>query len=143
MIFSFGQLEQQRLEVDVLGYERPASGNNWDDNLLAVVIHVRSGGFRGETSATVITSELNSFISELRPLCESSIGLARFQTMDGRLSFGLVGDGKGHFELRGEVKDEHGIGNRLHFKFRSDQSDLGISIRELEQVTLKFPVRGA
>lgn len=143
MKFSFGQLEEQRLEVDVLGYERPASGNDWDDNLLAVAIHVRAGGFRGETSATVITSELNNFILELRPLYESSGGLARFQTMDGRLSFGLAGDGKGHIELHGEVKDEHGVGNRLHFRLRFDQSQLRTAIRELEQVTSQFPVRAA
>jgi hypothetical protein len=143
MIFSFGQLEQQRIEVDVLGYERPASGNDWDDNLLAVAIHVRAGGFCGETSATVITSELNNFLLELRSLHASLSGLARFQTMDGRLSFGLAGDGKGHIEVRGEVKDEHGVGNRLHFKLRFDQSQLGTSIRELEQVTLQFPVRAA
>jgi len=143
MKFSFGQLEQQRIEVDVVDYERPATGNDWDDNLLAVAIHVRAGGFSGETSATVITSELNNFILELRPLGESLSGLARFQTMDGRLNFALVGDGKGHIELRGEVKDEHGIGNRLHFKIRFDHSELGTSIRELEQIISQFPVRAS
>jgi hypothetical protein len=55
----------------------------------------------------------------------------------------LTGDGKGHVELAGEVADQPGIGNRLHFTLHLDQSQLGASIHELERVTSQFPVRAA
>jgi hypothetical protein len=143
MIFSFGQSEQERIEVDVHGYERPASGEYWDDNWLTVEIRVRAGGFRGNAAATIITGELTKFLSELRPLFESLSGSAEFSTMEGQLSLRLAGDGKGHIELRGEVSDQAGVGNRLHFTLQFDQSQLGASIRELERVTSQFPVRVA
>jgi hypothetical protein len=143
MTFSFGQSERERIEVDVQGYERPASGEYWDDNWLTVDIHVCAGGFRGNASATIITSELSKFLTELRPLYESLSGSAQFETMEEQLSLKLVGDGKGHVELRGEVADQPGIGNRLHFTLQFDQSQLGEAIRELERVTSKFPIRVA
>jgi hypothetical protein len=143
MIFSFGQSEQERVEVDVLRYERPLTGDDWDDNWLTVEISVQAGGFRGKVVAAIITSELQKFLSELRPLYEKLSGSVKFETMEGQLDLQLVGDGKGHIELHGELADQAGIGNRLHFSLQFDQSQLGVSIRELEKVTTQFPARGS
>ena len=41
MIFSFGQSQEERIEVDVLDYERAPVGEYWDDNWLNVEIRVR------------------------------------------------------------------------------------------------------
>jgi hypothetical protein len=143
MIFSFGQSKHERVEVDVHGYERPASGEYYDHNWLRTDVRVSAGKFRGEVYATIITSELVAFLSELRTLYERLNGSAEFKTMEEQLSLRLVGDGRGHIELRGEVADQPGIGNRLHFTLQFDQSQLGAAIRELEQVTSQFPVRAA
>lgn len=141
MTFAFGHSEQERVEVDVHGYERAPVGEYWDDNWLRVDIRVRAGGFRGKASAMIITSELTKFLSELRPLLETLSGSAEFTTMEEQLSLRLTGDGKGHVELRGEVSDQAGVGNRLHFTLQFDQSQLRASIHELERVTSEFPVR--
>jgi hypothetical protein len=141
MVFSFGHSEQERIEVQVLGYERAPVGEYYDDNWLKVEIRVRAGGFRGKASATIITGELTKFLSELRPLRQTLSGAAEFTTMEEQLSLRLAGDGKGHVELRGEVADQPGVGNRLQFTLQFDQSQLGASIGELEQVTLLFPER--
>ena len=141
MIFSFGHSEEERIEVDVHGYERVPVGEYWDDNWLSVEICIRAGGFRGKVTAAIITSELTMFLSELRPLYETLSGSASFTTMEEQLGMRLIGDGKGHIELHGEVADQPGIGNRLHFTLQFDQSQLGASIRELERVTSQFPVR--
>jgi hypothetical protein len=143
MIFSFGQSEHERVEIDVHGYERAPVGEYWDDNWLVVEVRVSAGGFRGKIRASIITSELTKFASELRPLLESLNGTAAFTTMEGQLNLRLVGDGKGHIELRGDVSDQAGIGNRLHFVLQFDQSQLGRSVSELERVTSQFPVREA
>ncbi len=141
MKFTFGHAEQERIEVDVHGYERAAVGEYWDDNWLVVDMRIQAGGFRGKASATIITSELTQFLSELRPLFEMLSGVAEFATLENQLSLRLVGDGKGHIELQGEISDQAGVGNRLHFTLQFDQSQLGASIRELERVTSEFPVR--
>jgi hypothetical protein len=142
MIFSFGQLQHERIEIDVQAYEqRAATGDYWDDNWISVEIRVRAGGFRGKVYAAFLAGELTAFLSELRPLYETLGGAASFTTMEEQLSLRLHGDGKGHIELEGEVSDQSGIGNCLHFKLQFDQTNLATSIRELEQVTSKFPVR--
>ncbi len=141
VIFSFGHPEQERIEVEVHGYERAPVGEYYDDNWLTVEIRIRAGGFRGETAATIITGELTKFLAELNPLFDTLSGTAKFATLEGQLGLRLRGDGKGHVELCGEVADQPGIGNRLHFTLHFDQSQLGASIRELERVTSRFPVR--
>lgn len=61
-------------------------------------------------------------------------GDAEFATLEDQLRLFLKGDGKGHIELVGEVFDQPGIGNRLHFALKFDQSQLGASLRKLEKV---------
>ncbi|TAK94497.1 MAG: hypothetical protein EPO07_16630 [Verrucomicrobia bacterium] len=141
MIFSFGQSERERVEIEVRDYERAPVGEYWDDNWLNVEIRVSAGGFRGKAQASIITSELEKFLSELKPLYEKLIGEAKFTTMEEQLALRLSGDGKGHIELRGEVADQAGIGNRLLFNLRFDQTQLQKSINDLELVTEAFPVR--
>jgi hypothetical protein len=142
MIFSFGQSTEERIEVGVHGYERAPVGEYWDDNWLRVEIRVRAGGFRGKVAAAIMTSELIGFLSELGSLLQTLSGSAESETLEKQLSLRLAGDGKGHVELRGEVADQAGVGNRLHFALQFDQSQLRASICELERVVAEFPVRG-
>jgi hypothetical protein len=143
MVFSFGQSERERVEVDALRYERAVVGEYFDDNWLNIEIKVQAGSFHGKAEATIQTSELVKFVSELRPLYEMLAGSAEFTTVEEQLSLWLQGDGKGHIELRGKIMDQPGVGNCLHFTLQLDQSQLGASIRELEAVISNFPIRSA
>lgn len=141
MIFSFGQTTHERIEVEVLHYERPSVGDYNDDNWLTVQMRVSVGGFRGAVEGALVTTEFVPFLGQLRQLYESLSGKAEFETLEGQLHLQLTGDGKGHIELVGEIADQPGIGNRLHFTLHFDQSQLGASIRELERVISAFPAR--
>ena len=142
MKFAFGHTEHERIEVDVLSYERNPVGEFHDDNWLTVEIAVQAGGFRGRAQAAIFTYELAEFLPKLRSLHNSlSVVPVEFTTMEGQLRLVLTGDGLGHIELAGEVADQPGIGNRLHFTLHFDQSQLAISIGELEKVVSSYPVR--
>ncbi|MGI8603294.1 MAG: WapI family immunity protein [Verrucomicrobiales bacterium] len=143
MTFSFGQSKHERIEIDVLRYERAPVGEYHDDNWLTVQVRVSVGGFRGTVDGAFLTEEFVAFLGQLRPLYESLSGAAEFATLEGQLHLRLTGDRKGHIELVGEVADQPGIGNRLHFTLHFDQSQLGASIHELERVTSEFPIRAA
>ena len=143
MPFSFGQSEHERVEVDVLCYERLPVGEYYDDNWLTAKISVLAGGFRGNVKAAILTGELIEFLAQIRVLYQGLSGTAEFTTLEGQLHLRLLGDGTGHVELAGEVADQPGIGNQLRFKLQFDQSQLGASVRELEKVVLEFPVRAA
>lgn len=142
MTFAFGDLESERIEVEVRGYERAPTGEFGDDNWLTIGIRVWAGGFRGDTTASIQAGELTRFLRELRLLEQTLSGAAEFTTIEDQLRLRLTGDGRGHIELRGEVADRAGDGNRLDFTLQFDQSQLGKSIRELERVVLEFPVSG-
>jgi len=141
MIFSFGESQHERIEVDVLRYERSPVGDYHDDNWLTAKVRVAAGGFRGAVDAAILTEELARFLDSLRPLYQSLRGTAQFTTLEEQLRMVLSGDGKGRIELVGEVADQPGIGNRLHFALHFDQSQLAASIRDLESVISQFPVR--
>jgi hypothetical protein len=141
MTFSFGQSQHERIEVEVLRYERQPVGEYNDDNWITVQVHVCVGGFRCTVDGAFITVELVAFLTQLRSLYESLSGTAEFATLEEQLHLQLTGDGKGHIELVGEVADQPGIGNQLRFTLHFDQSQLGTSIHELERVTKEFPVR--
>jgi hypothetical protein len=141
MIFAFGQSEHERIEVDVLGYERASVGDYYDDNWLTVQIRARVGGFRGIVNAAILTDELVAFLAQLRPLHQSLRGVAEFTTLEEQLHMRLAGDGRGQIELIADMDDQPGIGNRLHFTLNFDQSQLGVSIRDCEKVVSQFPVR--
>jgi hypothetical protein len=141
MIFSLGGAEQERIEIDVLGYERAPVVEFYDDNWLTVKIYVFAGGFRGSVAAAFLTSELEKFAAELQSLFQTLKGVAELQTLEKQLHLKLKGDGKGHVALNGELLDQAGIGNRLNFSFQFDQVALGESIREIKAITAKFPVR--
>ena len=139
MIFSFGQSKAERIEVDILGYERaPSADAEW----LSTRFRVFAGGFHGQVdNATILTHELAAFLNQLRPLYKTLRGTAEFSTMEGQLHLLLVGDGKGHIELTGEVEDQVVGGNQLHFRLQFDQTQLATSIHELERVISEFPIR--
>ena len=61
MTFSFGQSERDRIDVDVLSYERAPVGEYYDDNWLTTQIKVRVGGFRGHFDAALLAGELGAF----------------------------------------------------------------------------------
>lgn len=141
MTFSFGQSEHERIEIDIVCYERAPVGEYHDDNWLNSRIRVCAGGFRGKVDMTILTDEIATFLTQLRPLFDTLSGKAEFSTLEGQLHLRLTGDGKGHIDLAGEIADQPGIGNRLHFTLQFDQSQLGVSIRELDKVTSAFPIR--
>jgi hypothetical protein len=143
MTFSFGQTQHERIEIEVFRYERSPVGEYYDDNWLIVQVRVWVGGFRGKVDCTFITEELVAFLTQLRLLYQSLLGTAKFTTLEEQLYLRLTGDGKGHIELSGEIADQPDIGNRLHFTLHFDQTQLGVSIHELERVTSTFTVRAA
>ena len=143
MHFSFGQSEHERIEIDVVSYERPVSGEYHDDNWLTVSITVQAGGFSGRVRAAILTDDLVRFSGQLHRLSGELTGSAEFSTMEDQLSVTLTCDVRGNIMLRGEVLDDAGIGNRLSFHLDLDQSFLHQSIRELDEVIKAFPVRHA
>ena len=120
MLFSFGGARFERVEIDISGYQRPASGDYHDDNWLTAAIKVSAGGFRGKAEASMLTEELVSFLGQLQALFKTLEGSAELITLEQQIYLRFTGNGKGHIEMKGELGEMPEMGNRLHFELSFD-----------------------
>ncbi len=143
MKICFQNTEQQRLELDILDYERSLSGEYYDDNWLLAEVVLSVGGFQGKFNLSILTQELVNFLNETQTLWLKLSGISEFKTMESQLYLKLTGDGKGHITLEGEAIDRLGSDNQLKFCFEFDQTQLQQSISELKEAVTQFPIRQA
>ena len=138
---AIGQSERDRIEVEVLGYERPRSGDYHDDNWLHVLVSVTAGAFAGAFNAAFLTEELVVFRGELARLYQSLSGEATFSTLEEQLHLRVSGNGRGEIRVVGSATDMAGTGNRLEFHFELDQTHLASSFSGLNEVIDTYPIR--
>ncbi len=139
--FAFGGQERERLEVAIAGYERPPTGDYYDDNWLTADISVHCGAFQGRFAAALLTHELATFHEQLAALYQSLSGSATFSTLEGQLALSVSGDGRGHMLITGEATDQPGSPQRLAFEIAIDQTQLRQSLHGLAAVLGAYPVR--
>ena len=141
MKISFGGQKREKVQIDILRYERQPIGEHYDDNWLSVELSVLAGGFFGKADPAILTDELVYFLPQLKLTDQTLKGSAEFTTIEEQLRLVLTTDGRGHVELEGELSDEPGVGNKLRFSLEFDQTQLSDSIAQLEKAISVFPVR--
>ena len=136
--------ELEQVEIVVHGYERPDSTDYYDANWLSCEVSVAVGKFRGETRCALWTVDFRSFAKSLRELESNLAGSAEFTTMEEQFTLSLKGDGRGRFELVGEVIDRpgRGNGNSLRWRFDVDQCQVTDFRGQIKRVVSSFPVGG-
>jgi len=67
-VVAFGGERFERVEIDVRGYERPPTGEYYDDNWLTVQVTVAAGGFEGSFDAVFQAAEFVGFREQF-PIC--------------------------------------------------------------------------
>jgi hypothetical protein len=142
MQITFGGSDHESIQIIVGDYLYPPTGEYYNDNWLSVRISVTVGGFQGKADACFLSAELADFLCQLQALYSALEGTAEFTTIERQLALKLRGDGKGHVVVDGKLFDQPGIGNHLSFHVQIDQTQLKDSIRDLEQLVLRFPIRG-
>ncbi len=83
-----------------------------------------------------------TFRDQLRSLYKSLSGRAEFHTMEEWLGLQIAGSKTGHIEVKGFLRDDPGIGNRLGFRLDLDQTYLPDVLPALDEVTRAYPVIG-
>ena len=138
---AFGSQEQERVMVTALSYERPASGEFYDDNWLLCEVQVHAGAFHGKFHANFLTSEFADLSIELGRLHRELRGEVSFEPMEEKLVLNFSCDNLGHIHVTGSARDEAGIGHKLSFSMSFDQTYLAKSLEDLGAVLRAFPVR--
>lgn len=130
--FTIGQRSSDHLTIHVLSALND-TGNPYE-NWVDVEVEIKAGGFSARYGADFLTHDILLLHSELKALYNNLAGTLKFQTLEGQLEFEMVGDGKGHFAVRGVAQDELGGERRLHFSLQLDQTFFPAMLSELEQI---------
>jgi hypothetical protein len=137
-----GSLASEHLLVEPTHWEFPDAEDYWDGNWVYANVTVVVGGFRGSYEAMLRTEEFVRFRDHLGQLYGKLTGAAAFETMEHWLAIRVEGDGRGHFTAKCEARDQPGMGNKLLFDLTFDQTELPLLLRDLNELTRAYPVRG-
>jgi len=133
--------KSDHIELSVLGYERPPSGEFYDDNWLSCTVAIQAGAFRGKFSANFLTSELSSLYTDLQRLYRDLRGQVLFEPLESQLELKFSCNSLGHIVVSGTAMDQAGIGNKLSFSASFDQTHLGELLSSFGQLVQTYPVR--
>ena len=137
MEIHIGQSEHEFISLDVI----KRSYDSYDGNWLNVKVIVKAGGFTGVVENQLQANELASFQIELAKLYKSLSGSAKFATLEGWLSFEVVGGGMGGLSCTGEVMDGFVDGNVLNFNLHIDQTFLPEILKSLKEIENSYSIR--
>jgi len=127
--WSIGYTESERLELFV----QPETSSDYGYEWLSAKAKIKVGKFSGSVDMSILYSDLVRFNDQLAPLYKNLKGKAEFRTLEGQLEIDVTADRTGHIEVTGFIMDAAGIGNRLIFVLRFDQTMLAHTLQELEK----------
>lgn len=134
----------EHVTIRVLMRRYPHAEDSWDGNWLDTMVDFRVGQFSGTVGTLLRADELRSFRQQIHDQYTSLGGTAVLESMENWLTLRLRMTGTGSVEVDGELIDQPGIGNRLTFTMAAiDQSYLPRVLDELDEMLMRFPVRGA
>jgi hypothetical protein len=133
--------ENQKVLIEVSGFERPSADNEADANWLASFLTVKAGPFSGTMRLAFMTHDLTVLRDRLKQALASQSGAVAFENTDGELSLAVDFNERGGASIKGVARTHGPLGAALHFQFETDQSALTQTLYQLEDALRAFPVR--
>jgi len=118
----------------------PDATDYWDGNWLACTADVAAGAFRGSVNRLLRNEDIGRFHDRVVELYKRLTGEALFDTLEGWFDLRMIGDGRGHIEVRGQLCDDPVHGNVLEFRLFFDQTYLPPLMVQLRAAMEAFPV---
>ena len=131
------------IRVELVHLAHPNAEDYWDKNWVKSKITVKAGGFSGEFSCDLMTTDFVRFQEQFFRLYDKLDGAAIFDTIEEQINIKIKGDGFGHFEANCIAVDYAGTGNTLEFLINFDQTIIPHVVRQLASITKSFPVTGS
>lgn len=120
----------------------PECTDYWDGNWVRTKIDLRVGCFQASVDADLRVDELASFRNQLDVIYNELKGEAQLTSLEHWIELRILGDGLGHFDVRGSLRDEPSFGNVLHFRLYFDQTSIPEMITNLDRIFESFPIFG-
>lgn len=129
------------IAIEVLSYERPEVMDPDDANWLKCGVSVKAGPFTGAFPCTLTTRDLATLTERLKTALGVPSGKVAFRTTESDISLEILFDNRGTAVVLGSVEPQVSPEASLHFRFETDQSYLTQTLRQLESVLRRFPVK--
>jgi hypothetical protein len=133
--------ETEAVVLEVRGRERPSSNYSDDGNWLVTRIDVQVGAFSAAIATSLRADELARLRADLEQLHAAIEGEAAFHAMEGSLELDLRGDGLGHINVIGCLRDRRDTA--LHFSLDVDRTYLPPMVEALRDVEGSWPAVGS
>jgi len=130
-----------KITIEFRDYERPIADNDDDANWLRSSIHVEADPFSGAFPVALTTHEVIVLYERLKKAYDSLSGTVAFQSTEEDLLLEIEFLASGATIISGIARPHTSSRAALHFRFGSDQSAIGDSIRELGLVLRRLPAR--
>lgn len=133
--------EAAGVKIEVLRYENRSAQNPSDANWLMchAEVHVRS--FAGRVDVAFTTHDFAAFGKCLRSAVTDLDGTATFETDENALRLVVELSRTGVAHISGALRDVDSPQTYLAFSFESDQTFLGRTANDVDELLRRFPVR--
>jgi len=127
--------------IKVIGYERPEADNQDDANWLKCALTVEATPFSGTFNSAFTTHDLVHLYEQLENSLSSLSGTVSFENTENDIAFDIEFNKRGGATLSGAAHPHKWLGASLQFRLETDQSYLAQTMRQLEVVLRRFPVK--
>jgi hypothetical protein len=101
-------------------------------------IEIYSDGFKLNSALWISTGEIYEFYQQLLKANEVLNGATLLSSYEGNLECNLKYDVNGHIIINGMFSKQNEYSNKLSFNFKSDQSYIQSTLRQLEAIANKY-----
>ncbi|OZB96159.1 hypothetical protein [Paenibacillus sp. XY044] len=98
-------------------------------------IKIKSGSYYASGSVWISTGEIYVFKNQLKEIYESCIGTAKLTNDEADLEVTVTIENRGRAIIEGRYKEYPSIDNELIFFFEADQSYIGKTLEEINEMT--------
>lgn len=131
------------LEIWIQGREFPDATDYWDGNWLRILARYKVDRSQIEVWGPIIRlDELTGFKKGLEACHSTLTGTAKLACIEPNLAIECVSRGNGHFEFITRITPDHLTEEHI-FKASLDQSYFPPIIRQLDEILVKYPIKGA
>ena len=135
--------EGSQLTFEVSGYERPMASDMYDANWLKTTVSVAVGPFSGSFNANLTTWEFAQIQEQLAEAVKLLSGRLNFESAESDVVLSVEFSHRGTATVSGLLRPNGSERTTLSFNFETDQSMLSETVRQLDELAVRLPVRGA
>jgi len=119
-------------------YRFPESTGYWGGSDLKAGIKIKAGNFSVESGLYSSTGELYELFQSLEKCNQDLRGTVKFSNYEHNLTLVMVYDQLGHINISGSFSEMNEHANKLIFAFKSDQTFIANTLRELSAIVDKY-----